>query len=148
MSRLYRVVCMTLCLVSLFSLGVATKAWADGGTASNPVVGSDLPLFNPAPQNKLPPPGGCRTWCALGGFTTAVNGGASDWGMGATCAEAQAAFSSAVRNKAANGCSNWPESLGWCNLTEVTGGCFFNGTMFQIDGYANYGCLVVICEEI
>lgn len=143
MAKLYRVAFIALCICSLFSV----LAGADGGTASNPVVGPDLPLFSPAPQNKLPPPGGCRRWCAHGGFTTAVNGGASDWGMGSTCAEAQAAFSSAVRSKAASACYSWSD-FGWCNLTEVKGDCFFNGTMFQIDGYANYGCMVEICEEI
>jgi hypothetical protein len=141
MAKLYRVAFIALCICSLFSV----LAWADGGTASNPVVGPDVPLFIPAPQNKLPPPGSCWYPC-VGGRTTAVNGDSSDWGMGSTCAEAQAAFSSAVRSKAQNDCDSTGD-FGWCNLTEVTGGCFFNGTMFQIDGYANYGCRVQFCEE-
>jgi hypothetical protein len=66
--------------------------------------------------------------------------------MGSTCTEAQAAFSSSVRSKAQNDCSDIGISE-WCNLTEVKGGCFFNGTMFQIDGYANYGCRLQVCDE-
>ena len=141
MAKLCRVAFIALCICSLFSV----LTWADGGTASNPVVGPDVPLFIPAPQNKLPPPGGCWYYCA-GGRTTAVNGGSSDWGMGSTCTEAQTAFSNAVRSKAQDDCTGSAD-LGWCNLTEVKGACFFNGTMFQIDGYANYGCRFEVCDE-
>jgi hypothetical protein len=66
--------------------------------------------------------------------------------MGTDCYQAQAAFSNAVRSKAQNDCNGFGISE-WCNLTEVKGSCFFNGTMFQIDGYANYGCRIEVCEE-
>lgn len=115
MARLYRAVCMTLCLTALCSV----MTWAS-------------------------PPDGCRNYC-LGNFTTSVNGGASDWGMGSSCTDAQAALNSAVSNRAENNCT----SVGYlwaCSVTTVvTGGCFFNGTMFQVDGYANYKCMAEIC---
>jgi hypothetical protein len=143
MARFYRVAFMALCLSSLFSVAAIT-AWADGGggTVSSPVAGPDCPLFIPAPQNKLPPDG-CRFFC-LGDYSTAVNGGSSDWGMGSSCEEAQSAFSGAVSSKADSYC----QSIGrlWvCSLTEVKGGCFFNGTMMQIDGYADFQCMEEIC---
>lgn len=117
MARLYRAVCVALCLTAVFSVMALAL-----------------------------PPDGCRLFCS-GGHTTAVNGGASDWGMGSTCTEAQTAFSNAVRSKASSYCAGLdPEALGYCNLTEViTGGCFFNGTMFQVDGYANFGCRFYVC---
>lgn len=138
MAKLYRVAFIALCMCSLFSVMVG----ADGGTVVNPVTGTEPLLFTPAPEAKLPPDG-CRIFC-IGGFSTSVNGGDSDWGMGSSCAEAQAAFSNAVNGKAQSHCDSI-DSLGVCNVTEVKGGCFFNGTMFQIDGYADYGCRQEIC---
>lgn len=137
MTRLFGVVCMALCLMSLLS----GMAWADGGTASNPVVGPDVPLFIPTPQEKRPP-FDCWLVCA-GNYSTSFNGGASDWGMGLSCDEAYSSFSEAVTYRANNSCPQ-----GACQINEViTGGCFFNGTMFQVDGYATYGCVEQQCLE-
>lgn len=139
MAKLYRVAFIALCLCALFSV----VAWADEVTPANPVVGPDLPLFSPAPETKSPPDG-CGHYC-IGNFTTAVNGGASDWGMGSSCTDAQTALNSALSNRAESNCIN-AGYLWVCSITTVvTGGCFFNGSMFQVDGYANYKCMAEIC---
>jgi hypothetical protein len=132
---------IALCMCSLFSVLV----WAGEGTVTNPVAGIEAPLFIPAPETKLPPDG-CRYYC-IGNFTTSVNGGASDWGMGSSCADAQATFNSALSSRAENNCIN-SGYLWACSVTPVeTASCFFNGTMFQVDGYANYKCMAEVCIE-
>jgi hypothetical protein len=119
MAKLYKVVFVALCVAALFS-GSASAA--------------------------------CRFRC-ISGFTTSPGGGQpSDWGMGPDCATAQSAFSSSVFNTADNNCV----ALGYdgvCGIvyevitSQGPNGCFFNGTMMQVDGYANHSCGREICID-
>ena len=72
-------------------------------------------------------------------------------GIIATSAHAQRGYvRDAVRDKEykEHGAEGEDKLNGWLgNLTDVKGACFFNGTMFQIDGYANYGCRFEVCDE-
>jgi hypothetical protein len=140
MTKLCRVAFVALCVASLFSV---TAAWAAEGTVANPAIGSEAPLFTPAPELK-----GCTFRC-ISGFSTNIGGGPSDWGMGSSCAAAQSAFSSALFNRADANCYNRGYEDGVCGtITEViTTGCYFNGTMFQIDGYADHSCGRTVCIE-
>ena len=75
-------------------------------------------------------------------------GGPSDWGQGWTCIEAQSAFSGSVFNHADQNCLNQGYDGVCGTIYEVmTSGCYFNGTMFQVGGYANHSCGVEICIE-
>jgi len=90
---------------------------------------------------------GCRFRC-ISGFTTAYNGGPSDWAQGSTCSEAQSALSSALFTRADNNCVDLGYDGVCGTITQVTTGpCYFNGTMFQMSGYADHSCGVEVCIE-
>jgi len=142
MAKLCRVALLALCVMSLFA---GTAAWAaESGTVANPAIGAESPLlFTPAPDLKI---GGCRIRC-LGTYTTAIGGGPSDWGMGSSCAVAEPALTNALYARADDYC--WNNGFdGACSVVQVTtSACYFNGTMFQTDGYANFKCSSTICID-
>jgi hypothetical protein len=67
--------------------------------------------------------------------------------MGSSCAVADAALTSALFSRADDAC--WNNGFdGACSVVEVvTTACYFNGTMWQSDGYANYKCSTTICID-
>jgi hypothetical protein len=70
--------------------------------------------------------------------------------MGPDCASADADFRNNVFARADNNCANNGYYDGACNVNPVitsVPACFFNGTMFQVDGYATHGCWVEICSD-
>jgi len=141
MQKICRLAFAVLCMAALFA---GTAAWAaEGGPVANPVVGAEAPLFTPAPELK-----GCTFRC-ISGFTTAINGGPSDWGMGSSCAVAQSALTAALFDRADANCYSRGYEDGVCGtITQVTTtACYFNGTMFQVDAYANHSCGRTICIE-
>jgi len=88
------------------------------------------------------------TYRCVSGFTTAINGGPSDWGMASTCAAAQTALTNSLFNTADANCYNRGYDGVCGTVTQVTTTpCYFNGTMFQIDAYANHSCLREICID-
>ena len=142
MTKLCKVVFEPVCSVSLFSV---TGAWAGEGTVANPSIGAEVPLLIPAPEAKI---GGCHIVCESG-FTTSPGGGQpSDWGMASDCTAAQSALTSALATRATNNCLNMGYDRRCGIVTQVTTtGCYFNGTMFQIDAYADHSCGYTICDD-
>jgi len=68
--------------------------------------------------------------------------------MGSSCAVADPALSNALDNRAETLCWNAGHDLGACNIVhQITTGCYFNGTMFQTDGYVTNGCWVEVCID-
>jgi hypothetical protein len=90
---------------------------------------------------------GCRFRC-VSGFTTSNQGGPSDWAQASTCSAAQSALSSALFTRADDNCWNLGYDGVCGTITEVmTSGCYFNGTMFQVGGYADHSCGREICID-
>ena len=121
MSKLGRIALAVLCIVPLFSVPAVVEA-------------------------------ACHFTCPTTVYSTNIGGGPSNWGMANDCATAKAQLSSNLFGQADQHCVD----LGWdgvCGvITEVytsEGGanCFFNGTMIQIDGYANHRCGREVCIE-
>ena len=91
---------------------------------------------------------GCRFRCISGFTTSSSYGGPSDWGMGWTCSEAHSSFSSSVFNTADQNCLNRGYEGVCGTIYEVmTTACYFNGTMFQVSGYADHSCGREVCID-
>lgn len=77
-------------------------------------------------------------WCETNNdYTTALN-----WGMGSDCTAAHNDLVARVNAEARDSCGGLTQTcLGTLVITSSPA-CFFNGTMFQEDGYRYYSCKV------
>lgn len=120
-----------LALAVLVTSLVGPGALAGADTPTGP--GGDL--FTPEPIETA------VCWSCAGSYTTSPGGGAaSHWGMGSSCSAAQTDFNSQTGSAANQVC--WGEGAEYaCAISRVvTAACFWNGSMYQIDGYANFKC--------
>lgn len=115
------------CLVALLTVPAAFAA--EGGALE-----SDL--FAPEPLQTA-----VCTACG-GNYTTSPGGGAaSHWGMGSSCSTAQSDLTTQTRAAATSFCLSNIDDYPSCSLTVVvTAACYWNGSMYQVDGYANFKC--------
>ena len=119
---------VALALVTLLGSPAAFAA-----VASSP---TDSDLFVPEPIQTA-------VCIACGGSYTASPGGgaASHWGMGSSCTTAQSDLTAQTRAAANEYCLYNVDDYGSCSLSVVvTAACFWNGSMYQVDGYANFKC--------
>jgi|CXWL01.1.fsa_nt_gi hypothetical protein len=109
-----------------------------------PLQAADLEstLFTPAPEPKIV----CEK--CLGLYTTAPSAGQpSAWGFGSSCAAAQSDLTNQLWGQADVGCVNRGLDSACSVTTVVTTACYWSSShgAYQVDGYANYKCLVIIC---
>lgn len=98
----------------------------------------DSDLFAPEPIQTA-----VCTSC-VGTYTTSPGGGAaSHWGMGTSCTAAQSDLTAQTRAAANSYCLSYVDDYPSCSLTVVvTAACFWNGSTYQVDGYANFKCRI------
>jgi hypothetical protein len=107
-----------------------------------------LPVFAsesaPVLESELFTPEAIETavcWSCSGSYTTSPGGAAaSHWGKGSSCTAAQNDFNSQTGSAANQTC--WTLGAEYaCSVARiVTAACFWNGSMYQVDGYANFKC--------
>lgn len=134
----------TLAVLALVLAAVAPAVAADPPAADPPAADSSLfkdgALFTPAPTPAAPPCHYCGT-----GFTTSPGGGAaSHWGFGADCTAAQNDVRAQLLAYVNDDCQNYG-TAGRCSFQMVVTWCGWNGSQYQADAYANYGCWVYYC---
>lgn len=145
MTRMRKMVFVSFCAALLLVAVSAVRADDSGSSPASlaPQI-ADSPLLTPEPELMF----GCHSHC-LGSYTTAISGGPSDWGMGASCTEATNNLNNSVFNTADSHCIDLGFD-GACNVTVVvTTGCYWSSMkgMYQIDGYGNHSCIVTICID-
>ena len=64
----------------------------------------------------------------------------SQWGAGATCAEAIANFEDNAQNQAYDNCANLGREV-CATQTPTHGACYFQNGLWRVDGQMNYKCL-------
>ncbi|MDX1997612.1 MAG: hypothetical protein SF066_07810 [Thermoanaerobaculia bacterium] len=80
-------------------------------------------------------------WSCSGNYTTSPGGGAaSHWGKGSSCTAATNDFNNQTFTAATTSCYGLGAEYACSVSRVVTAACFWNGSMYQVDGYANYRC--------
>jgi hypothetical protein len=80
-------------------------------------------------------------WSCSGTYTTSPGGGAaSHWGKGSSCTAATSDFNTQTFNAANFVCYGFDAEYACSVSRVVTAACFWNGSMYQVDGYANFKC--------
>lgn len=80
-------------------------------------------------------------WSCSGNYTTSPGGGAaSHWGKGSSCTAATTDFNNQTFSAATTSCYGQGAEYACSVSRVVTAACFWNGSMYQVDGYTNFKC--------
>lgn len=133
--------CRTALVVFALAFAAFSPVFAAEPAAVDDPLAIELPLQTPAPKPTAPPCQACAT-----GFTTSPGGGqASHWGHGSDCTSAQNDLRSQLLAAANAFCMDL-DGLPRCSFQVVhTVACWWNGSQYVSDGYANFGCWIYIC---